>query len=97
MNASYPPTPAITHTHTHTHTITLLLSYLRQHERDRAKSPQGGVAHRLPIIALTAMSLAEDRDRAMLLGFDGFLSKPFSQDDLVAKLRGCTAVPVEVA
>ena len=49
-------------------------------------------SRRLPIIALTAMSLAEDRDRAMSVGFDDFLSKPFSQHDLVdnvLKWKGC--------
>lgn len=43
-------------------------------------------SRRLPIIALTAMSLTEDRDRAMSVGFDGFLSKPFSQDDMLEML-----------
>ena len=43
-------------------------------------------SRRLPIIALTAMSLAEDRERAMAVGFDSFLCKPFSQDDLVDSL-----------
>jgi two-component system cell cycle response regulator DivK len=36
----------------------------------------------VPIVALTAFAMAEDRDRALLDGFDGYLSKPISVRDL---------------
>jgi two-component system, cell cycle response regulator DivK len=36
----------------------------------------------IPVVALTAFAMAEDRDRALLDGFDGYLSKPISVRDL---------------
>lgn len=42
------------------------------------------VAERIPAIALTAFSRSEDRRRAMLAGFDMFLSKPVDPPELVA-------------
>ena len=36
----------------------------------------------MPVVALTAFAMAEDRDRALLDGFDGYLSKPISVHDL---------------
>jgi two-component system, cell cycle response regulator DivK len=36
----------------------------------------------LPVVALTAFAMSEDRDRALLDGFDGYLSKPISVRDL---------------
>ena len=44
-----------------------------------------GVA--LPIIALTAHALAEERRRCMDAGMDGFITKPFSFEQLAAELR----------
>ncbi|HJY43402.1 MAG TPA: response regulator [Propionibacteriaceae bacterium] len=36
----------------------------------------------VPVVALTAFAMAEDRDRVLLDGFDGYLSKPISVRDL---------------
>jgi two-component system, cell cycle response regulator DivK len=36
----------------------------------------------IPIVALTAFAMSEDRDRALRNGFDGYLSKPISIRDL---------------
>ena len=36
----------------------------------------------VPVVALTAFAMEEDRDRALLDGFDGYLSKPISVRDL---------------
>jgi DNA-binding response OmpR family regulator len=36
----------------------------------------------VPVVALTAFAMAEDRDRTLLDGFDGYLSKPISVRDL---------------
>jgi DNA-binding response OmpR family regulator len=39
-----------------------------------------------PIVMLTAMSLASDRDRALEAGADGYIVKPFSPRALLAEL-----------
>ncbi len=36
----------------------------------------------VPVVALTAFAMSEDRDRALLEGFDGYVSKPISVRDL---------------
>jgi two-component system cell cycle response regulator DivK len=36
----------------------------------------------IPIVALTAFAMSEDRDHALRNGFDGYLSKPISVRDL---------------
>jgi two-component system, cell cycle response regulator DivK len=36
----------------------------------------------VPVVALTAFAMVEDRDRALLDGFDGYLIKPISVRDL---------------
>jgi two-component system, cell cycle response regulator DivK len=43
------------------------------------KDPNGAD---VPVIALTAFAMSEDRDRALLDGFDGYLTKPISVRDL---------------
>jgi len=45
---------------------------------------------RLPIIALTANALAEDRQKCIDAGMDDFVSKPFRKEDLVEALRRVT-------
>lgn len=41
----------------------------------------------VPIVLVTALSEAEDRIRAIEAGADGFLSKPYHQRELLAKVR----------
>jgi two-component system, cell cycle response regulator DivK len=36
----------------------------------------------IPIVALTAFAMSEDRERALSDGFDGYLIKPISVRDL---------------
>ena len=54
-------------------------------ERER---PAGG---RLPVIALTARSRKEDRERCLAAGMDDFLSKPISATDLWAAVERVAA------
>ncbi|MEP4574862.1 ATP-binding protein [Marinobacter sp.] len=42
-----------------------------------------GTNHRTPIIALTAHALAEEQDRLIQQGFDGYLAKPISNSQLI--------------
>ncbi len=41
----------------------------------------------VPIIALTALAMPEDADRVKAAGFDGYITKPFSKDDIIETLR----------
>jgi DNA-binding response OmpR family regulator len=42
----------------------------------------------LPVLLLTAKGQARDREQAMALGANAYLTKPFSNDELVATVRG---------
>ncbi len=39
---------------------------------------QGTLARDVPVVAVTAFAMAEDRERASLAGFDGYVEKPIS-------------------
>ena len=43
------------------------------------------VAH-IPIVAVTSYAMAGDRERALLLGFVGYLEKPISTETFVAQI-----------
>lgn len=47
------------------------------------KGPSGSD---IPVVALTAFAMSEDRERALRNGFDGYLSKPISVRDLPRRL-----------
>lgn len=49
------------------------------------ESREGGA--RVPILAVTANALQEDRDRCLAAGMDDYLSKPFSAEDLARMLE----------
>jgi CheY-like chemotaxis protein len=49
----------------------------------KLKSWAAEVGVTLPALALTAYARAEDRDRALAVGFDLFLTKPIEPSDLV--------------
>src|SRR5215831_8245613 len=44
--------------------------------------------HTIPVIAVTATVMAEDRQKVMAAGFDGFQGKPISVRELLATVRG---------
>jgi PAS domain S-box-containing protein len=46
------------------------------------RSWERGTGEHLPVIALTARSRSEDRDKCLAAGMDEFLTKPFRADDL---------------
>ncbi|WP_371327668.1 response regulator transcription factor [Demequina sp. NBRC 110053] len=51
----------------------------------------------LPVIILTARSSAEDTVRGLERGADDYMPKPFSFDELVARIRLRARIPAEVA
>ena len=51
--------------------------------RIRSSEPPG---QRIPIIALTANVLPEDRQKCLDVGMDDYLAKPINRDDLFAAL-----------
>lgn len=63
---------------------------IRAHEATRP-------APRTPILALTANTLAEDRDACLAAGMDGFLVKPLDRDSLVAVLDQAVTAKAENA
>lgn len=48
----------------------------------------------VPIIAMTAYALLEDRDRFLEAGFDGYLSKPFTTKELLTLIEQTLAMGV---
>ncbi len=42
----------------------------------------------VPVVAVTAFAMQDDRDRVALSGFDGFLEKPLSVRDLPEQVKG---------
>ncbi|MBA3528672.1 MAG: response regulator [Propionibacteriaceae bacterium] len=42
----------------------------------------------VPVVAVTAFAMKEDRERAYLAGFDGYLEKPISVRALPDQIRG---------
>lgn len=41
----------------------------------------------IPVVALTALAMRQDRERAMSAGFDGYLEKPISVRDFPGQVR----------
>ncbi|HRY16063.1 MAG TPA: response regulator, partial [Candidatus Competibacteraceae bacterium] len=60
----------------------------------REREQRQGLA-RLPIVALTAHAVSGDRERCLAVGMDDYLSKPFSQEDLVGILNHWLPTPLK--
>ena len=41
----------------------------------------------IPVIAVTAHAMADDREKVMAAGFDGYIAKPFRPSQLVEEIR----------
>jgi CheY-like chemotaxis protein len=53
--------------------------------RQLRQSPQ---TRQVPVVAVTAFAMKQDRDRAFSAGFDGYLEKPISVRALPDQVRG---------
>ena len=42
---------------------------------------------RIPVVALTAHAMVHDRERALALGFDGYLAKPIEPREVLAEVE----------
>ena len=51
------------------------------------KLRQGTLGCDVPVVAVTAFAMAEDRERAALAGFDGYIEKPISVRDLPGQIE----------
>ena len=48
---------------------------------------QGSLGRDVPVVAVTAFAMAEDRERANLAGFDGYVEKPISVRELPGQIE----------
>jgi two-component system cell cycle response regulator DivK len=48
---------------------------------------QGTLGRDVPVVAVTAFAMAEDRKRAAKAGFDGYIEKPISVRDLPGRIE----------
>ena len=47
----------------------------------------GNLGRDVPVVAVTAFAMAEDRERASLAGFDGYVEKPISVRELPGQIE----------
>jgi two-component system sensor histidine kinase/response regulator len=55
------------------------------------RSAEIGTGRHLPIIAVTAHAVKEDRDRCLQAGMDGCITKPIREDLLWSAIKKCVA------
>jgi len=66
-----------------------VLDGLRASAQIRALEAESG--GRIPIVAMTAYAMSEDREMCRASGMDDYISKPFKSEDVVALLAGLVA------
>ena len=47
----------------------------------------------IPVLAATAKAMADDKERCLASGFDGYLAKPFTQANLGSAIKTCLKMP----
>jgi two-component system cell cycle response regulator DivK len=52
---------------------------------------EGSLGRDVPVVAVTAFAMAEDRERASLAGFDGYVEKPISVRELPGQIEAFLA------
>ena len=61
----------------------------------RIRERERGTQRHLPIIALTAHAMPEDRERCLAAGMDGYLAKPVRRDELFEAIEQAVVIPSE--
>jgi CheY-like chemotaxis protein len=51
----------------------------------------------IPVIAVTALAIAEDRKRLLQVGFNDYISKPYMLEDIEATVRRYLRLPVTIS
>jgi two-component system, sensor histidine kinase and response regulator len=62
-------------------------------EKIRLREMQQGGAIHVPIVALTAHAMSDDRDRCLRAGMDSYVAKPFTAPDLLKALEAVEIRP----
>jgi CheY-like chemotaxis protein len=51
----------------------------------------------IPVIAVTALAIPEDRERLLQVGFNDYISKPYMLEDIEATVRRYLRLPVTIS